>query len=50
MCFLEVITYPLNEVILKCPFDKLMEQIWGNELIDVGAREIIGERLARKMG
>lgn len=31
---------PINEMVLKSPFDELMQDIGRNELVDVGSREI----------
>ena len=41
-----VIAYPRNQVILKCPFYHLMEQIWRYHLVDIRPREVCCKRLA----
>ncbi len=49
MHLLEVFTYPGYEVVLKGTFNELVKEIRGYEFVDIGAREIIGERLRRKL-
>ena len=36
-------------MILERPFDQLMENIGGKKLMDVGAREIVGEWLLERV-
>ncbi len=41
----QVLINPGNQMILKRPFDHLMEEVSRYQFIDVGAREIICKRL-----
>ena len=36
-------------MIFKYPLDKLVKEVWGDQLVDVGTREVIRERLARRV-
>jgi len=31
---------PINEVVFKCPFDELVKEVRGDQLIDIRAREV----------
>ena len=42
---LEVLSYPFYKVVFECTFDDLVEEIWRQELIDIGSWEMCGERL-----
>lgn len=46
---LDVLADPRNEMILESAFDYLMEEIGGDELINIGAREIVSERLPHRI-
>lgn len=48
MFHLKIVYYPSDEMILKRPFDDLMEEIWGKHLVDVCAREVTGEWLLKQ--
>jgi len=37
----QVLTHPFDEVILKCSFDELMQNIGSKELMDVGVRKVV---------
>lgn len=41
----DVLRYPRHEMVLKGSFDNLMEQVGCEEYVDVGARELMCERL-----
>lgn len=45
MSFFKIVIDPGYQMVLKNPFNKLMKEIWSNELMNVGPREIIGEWL-----
>lgn len=45
MLFHKVFSYPRHEMILECTFDDLMEEVRGDEFVDICSREIIRERL-----
>lgn len=45
MLVFEVLTDPLNEVILEYPLDELVKQIWSDELVDVGVGKVLGKWL-----
>ena len=42
---LNVINHPLDEVVLKCPLDQLVEKIWGQQFIDLCLRKCLGKWL-----
>ena len=42
---LNVINHPLNEVVLKCPLDQLVEEIWGQQFIDLCPGKCLGKWL-----
>jgi hypothetical protein len=41
----KVCFHPSYKVIFKCPFDDLMEKIWGDEFMYIGSWKVIGEGL-----
>jgi hypothetical protein len=41
----KVFLHPLDKMILECPLDNLVKDIRGHHLVDVSAREVVGERL-----
>jgi hypothetical protein len=43
--FFEILLDPCHEMVFKCSFDNLMQDVRCEELVNVGAREVIGERL-----
>ena len=43
----KILSDPCNEVIFECAFDELMENIPTDHLINICAREIIGEWLRK---
>lgn len=45
MLVFKVLTDPLDKVILEYPFDKLVKQIWSDELVDVGVGKVLGKWL-----
>lgn len=45
MLHYEVFANPSHQVIFKRPFDDLMEEVGRNEVVNVSAREVVGERL-----
>ena len=44
---LKVLARPLDKVVLEHSLDKLVEDVRGYEFINVGARKVVCERLAR---
>ena len=42
---IEVVAHPFYKVIFKSPLYYLMEEVWRNKFIDVGAGEVVGKRL-----
>lgn len=46
---LQVLTHPGNKVVFESPLYQLMKEIWGNELVDVGVREVVCKGLAEAM-
>jgi hypothetical protein len=47
MLVLKVLAHPLNKVVLEDPLDELVEQTWGNELVDVCIWKVFCEWLGR---
>ena len=45
----KVVDYPLNQVIFEYTFDELMEEVRGDELIDVGIRKVLGKWLGARL-
>ena len=45
MLALKIFTHPVDEVIFEYTLDELMEDVWGDQLINVCAREMISEGL-----
>lgn len=45
MCAFKVIAHPINEVVLEHALYQLVEKIWCDQLVNVGARKVICERL-----
>lgn len=46
MCDIQVRFHPINQVVLESTLNDLMQNIWGEQLMDVCTRKIVGERLA----
>jgi len=45
MLTLKIFTYPIDEVILEHTLDKLVEDVWSYQFINIRAREIFSEGL-----
>jgi len=45
MFVLKILTHPINEVILEYTLDKLVEEVWSYQLVNICARKMFGERL-----
>jgi hypothetical protein len=45
MSFFKIVVDPGYQMVLENPFNKLMKEIWSDEFMYVGPREIIGEWL-----
>jgi len=43
--FFKIVVDPGNQMVLENPLNKLMKEIWSDEFMYVGPREIIGEWL-----
>ena len=41
----KILTHPIDKMILKNSFDKLVEDVWGYQLINISMREVLGEQL-----
>jgi hypothetical protein len=47
MLRLQVFADPRHKMVLEGPLDDLMQEVGGQELVNVGARKVPGERLQR---
>lgn len=45
MSFFKIVVDPGHQMVFENPFNKLMKEIWSDEFMYVGPREIIGEWL-----
>jgi hypothetical protein len=45
VCCKHVLPDPLHKMVFESPFDDLMEKIRRDQLVDIGAWEVIGEGL-----
>jgi hypothetical protein len=42
---LQILVNPFYQMVLKNPFNNLVENIWSKEYVDIGARKRVGEGL-----
>ena len=47
MFVFKILAHPINEMVLENPLDKLVKEVWHDQLVDVGVRKVLRERLAR---
>jgi len=45
MFFFKKVCYPLNEVVFENSLDELVEEVWGDQFVDVCMRKVFGEWL-----
>jgi hypothetical protein len=48
MMQIEIFDDPIDKVVLKCPLDNLVQNIRGNEVVNIGTGEIVCKRLVGK--
>ena len=47
MFVFKILAHPINKMVLKNPLDKLVKEVWRDQLMDVGMRKVLREWLAR---
>jgi hypothetical protein len=46
---LKILTHPINKVIFEYTLDKLVEEVWGYQLVNIRTRKMFGEWLTGRV-